>query len=96
MTALLLQFTASVGGGAKAQARNHGEAGRPSAVGGSVSAGLWGARGLRGSAGTEALLSGGQSGGVSKREATFHPPSLLFPPRQDLTGGCSQRAVLHL
>lgn len=65
--------------------------------GGSVSAVLWG--GVTGLAGTEALLSGGQSGGVFKWEATFHPShpwSLLFPPWRDLAGGCSQRAVLHL
>lgn len=54
---------------------------------------------VMGSAGTGALLSGGLRRAIFKRRPAFHPAcprSLPFPPRLDLTGGRSQRAVLHL
>lgn len=67
-----------------------------SAAGSSGGAVLGGERGGVVSEARLGLLSAGQSGGKFKREATFHLRSLLFPARRDLTGGCSQRAVLHL
>ena len=56
-------------------------------------------RGVTGSAGTGALLSGGLRRAVVKRRPAFHPAcprSLLFLPRLALAGGRSQSAVLHL
>lgn len=58
-----------------------------------------GSTGVAGSAGTEALLSGGQRRATFKGRPAFHPPcpwSLLLPPRLDLAGGRFQSAVLHL
>lgn len=90
----LLQFTVSVVEGGGWQRRKPESGWPPLSSGRQCCGGELG--------GSEARLGLGRcyqvdrAAAYSKREATFHLRSSLFPPRRDLAGGCSQRAVLHL